>query len=174
MHWNGSPCLRSSGKEWITKSPWLVKQVKQFSEYPESAAETKEVNPTFRILAPSWAVTLHFPHGFNVGNKNILNCSSEAMSTLCGASLQSVKGNPLTSSTWIEITGARCFSWISLPRMQVTLSSLRFSSSFDAGGMVKRNTITCPEFVPAHNVGEVVVAVNYIIIFMRKFIYSNG
>merc|ERR1712226_47063 len=42
--------------------------------------------------------------------------------------------------------------------MQVTLSSLRFSSSsFADCGVVKRNTITCPEFVPAHNVGEVVV-----------------
>ena len=52
-------------------------------------------------------------------------------------------------------TGARCFNWISLPKMAVTLSSWRFSPS----GRVKSKTKTCPELVPAHNVGDVVVAV---------------
>ena len=50
--------------------------------------------------------------------------------------------------------------------MQVTLSSLRLSSTF--AGMVKRKTITCPEFVPAHNVGEVVVAVNLKVVVEHK------
>ena len=53
-------------------------------------------------------------------------------------------------------TGARCFNWISLPKIHVTLSSLRFSSPV---GRVKSKTKTCPELVPAHNVGDVVVAV---------------
>merc|ERR1719461_1982512 len=75
------------------------------------------------------------------------------MNTLWGPSKET-PGIPEWSKTWIVSTGARCFIWISLAKVAVTFSSLRFSSPV---GMVKRKTRTCPELVPAHIVGDVVV-----------------
>ena len=78
----GASCLRNSGRECITKSPWFVRHVRQFSLYSLSTFDTKVVNPIFLIRAPSCAVSLYFPQGFNAGSINILNCSSEAIRTL--------------------------------------------------------------------------------------------
>lgn len=77
---------------------------------------------------PSCAVSLYLQKGLREGSVNILNCSSEAIITLCACvvsgngatpfSTSNGSGNGLLapSSTAIAITGALCFSWISLAR----------------------------------------------------------
>ena len=192
---------RSSGKEWIAKSPWLVRHVKQFSVYSGLDFCAKVTKPTRRTRAPSWAVSLYFPEGFRVGSTNNLNCSSDAINTRWGwvvaASpsgelyfLGSGIGTPPASSTckcchllrsvynvnicitkcstwklglisknditWIDSTGALCFNWISFASIADGFSVFLFSSPV---GMFSRKINTCPLFVPAHNVEEIVCAV---------------
>lgn len=148
-----------SGREWIVRSPWFVRHTKQFSLCAASDLDTKVVKPTLRTLDPSCAVSLYLPHGFSVGRKNVLNCSSELIITLCGPTAASpaafsATGRPAASTTRMSMTGALCFSWISLPRRAATLSVRRFSPD----ATERRNTRICPLFVPAQSVHESVCA----------------
>lgn len=159
-------CRLRSGMVKTQQSPRLVKQSKSTSEcFTLVSAFRHEKVPKAirRTRAPSCAVNLYFPYGFSDGSVKILNCSSEAIMTRCACVMSGSGAMAFSTSrgsgsglfepsrTAIEMTGARCFSWISLASWQVTESVDRFC----ADGTPIVNTYTVPLFVPAHRVGVV-------------------
>lgn len=78
-------CRLRSGMVKTRQSPILVRHNKFTSEclVSESASLKENVaKDILRTLAPSCAVSLYLQYGFNDGNVNILNCSSDAIMTL--------------------------------------------------------------------------------------------
>jgi len=154
-------CRLSSGTLSTMQSPKLVKQTKQFSECWPTAVVNCAI-PMRRTRAPSWAVSLYLPSGFRLGSVKILNCSSEQITTRCGGSCcfelpfstsyGSGSGEFVPSMIATAITGARCFSCISLPNWHDTSSSERLVPD----GMFKVNIYTVPLLVPVHNVAVII------------------
>lgn len=141
-------CLLRSGMLKTRQSPKLVRQRRSTSvclvvesgrrqeKYPNAmrltlAPENKKTNATRHQKqktrrSPSCAVSLYLQYGFSDGSVKILNCSSEAMMTLCACVVSGKGATPFSTSsgsgrgllepsnTAMAITGALCFSWISL------------------------------------------------------------